>query len=673
MTSTLQGLRNLAFVGHPSAGKTTLVDGLAHLLGFTPRKGSVAERTSICDCEPEEHEKGHTLQLALVQGESKGCTWSLLDTPGYDDFVADANGAIAAADVVVGVHSAAGRPNYDFRRELARAAALGKGRIIVVTHLDLENLDFDAVVEQIDDAVGELCVPFDHPNATGAQLRSVASIFEVDHHGWKQNLMDRVMDACDDEALLARYLETQELTDAELHAQIPRAIARGSLVPILACNPLTGVGVDAVLRFLAEFCPHPGLFAQRDAEGIEVPCSPDGELVAQVVNVRSDAHLGKVCTLRVLSGRLTASDALVGAHSTEKGEKPGGLFRQVGKKRREPVESAQAGELVAITKVEQLAFGDSVTRAGRAPRRLLAIAQPEPVVSLAAVPRSRNDEQKIGEALKKLAAEDPTFAYEHEVDTHELVIKGLTEQHLAVLVARLARRYGVSISTHPPRIAYRETVTRRAEGHHRHKKQTGGRGQFGECFVRVRPNPKGTGVTFTDSVVGGSIPRNLIPAVEKGVREAAAKGVLTHAQVVDVDLELYDGKFHDVDSDEASFKIAGARAFVDAFQKAAPVLLEPLMELEVTLPTDCAGAVFSDLTSHRRGQVFDQSSSADGGVTTIRAQAPLSLLQTYQRDLKSMTAGEGSFAMHLVDYAPLPAQEQQRVLATVSRGEPVEV
>ncbi|MFM7297028.1 MAG: GTP-binding protein [Planctomycetota bacterium] len=348
----------------------------------------------MCDAEPEEQDKGHTLQAAWVQGDARGCRWTWIDTPGYDDFVADTNGAIAAADVVVGVHSALGRPNHDFRRELERARSLGKGRVIVVTHCDADNVDFDRVVDELDRAVGDLCVPFDHPDVTGPGFHSAPTIFEVDHHDWRRNLLDRVMDACEDEALLARYLETGTLSDADLHAQIPRAIARGSLVPILACNPLSGVGVE---------------------------------------------------------------------------------------------------------------------------------------------------------------------------------------------------------------------------------------------------------------------------------------GVLAHSQVVDVDLELYDGKFHDVESDEASFKIAGARAFVDAFQKASPVLLEPVMELEVTIPTDSAGAIFSDLTSHRRAQVFDQSTSVDGAFTTIRAHAPLSLLQSYQRDLKSMTAGEGAFSMRLGDYAPIPASEQQRVLSSVTRGEPIEV
>lgn len=666
MTSSLQGIRNLAFVGHPSAGKTTLIDAIAHSLGLTPRKGSVGDKTSICDTEPEEHEKGHTLQLAVVQGTVRDTQWTLLDTPGYADFIADCNGAMVAADIVVGVHSATGKPTYNFQKKMERAAALGKGRVIVITHIDGENVDFDAVVEQLDATLGDLCVPFDHPDTTGHGFSSVASIFEVDHHGWKQNLMDRVMDACEDEALLARYLETQSLTDAEMHAEIPHAIARGSLVPILACNPVSGVGVDRVLAFLAEFCPNPGSFEQSDAEGGKIELDPEAPFLAQVFNIRSDPHVGKVCTMRVLAGQVHASDALVGPKS-DKPEKLGGLFHQVGKKRRDPTDTAKAGEIVAFTKVEHVHIGECVTTPAGKVRALKPIAQPEPMVALALTPKSRNDEQKIGEALRRLEAEDPTFVIKHDPETHELVARGLSDLHLQVMESRLKRRYGVDVSNSTPRIAYRETVTRKADGHHRHKKQSGGRGQFGECFVRVKPNPKGTGVTFTDAVVGGSIPRNLIPAVEKGMRELVAKGVLTHSQVVDLDFEVYDGKFHDVDSDEASFKIAGARAFIDAFQKASPVLLEPVMELEIAVPTDHAGAIFSDLTSHRRGHVVDQWTEADGHVTVIKASAPLSAIQTYQRDLKSQTAGEGTYSMKLLDYAPVPVQEQQKILAVIGK------
>jgi elongation factor G len=264
--------------------------------------------------------------------------------------------------------------------------------------------------------------------------------------------------------------------------------------------------------------------------------------------------------------------------------------------------------------------------------------------------------------LHKLEAEDPTFKIEHVKETHEMVMHGMSDLHLQVVESRLRRRFGVEINTHLPRIAYKETITKLSEGHHRHKKQSGGRGQFGECYLRVKPKPQGTGFIFTDAVVGGSIPRNFIPAVEKGIREIVTQGVLTNGTVVDVEVELYDGKFHDVDSDEASFKIAGARAFRDGFVKANPVLLEPVMEMEVHAPTHAAGTIFSDITSHRRGHVVDQGNEADGAVTVIKAEVPLATVLTYHRDLKSQTAGEGSYSMKLTRYAQVPMSEQQKVL-----------
>jgi elongation factor G len=289
------------------------------------------------------------------------------------------------------------------------------------------------------------------------------------------------------------------------------------------------------------------------------------------------------------------------------------------------------------------------------------------MVSVAVQPKSRNDEQKIGPALAKLASEDPSFQVSHDATTHELVIRGMSDLHLQVMEQRLKRRFGVEITTTLPRIAYKETITKPSEGHHRHKKQTGGRGQFGECFLRLKPAQKDAGVVFVDDVVGGSIPRNLIPAVEKGVRELASQGILTHSQVVDVEVAVYDGKYHDVDSDEASFKKAGAWAFREGFLKAGPVLMEPVMNVEIRVPTEHAGAIFSDLTSHRRGTVLNQESENDGHVTVIQAHAPLATLLTYHRDLKSQTAGEGTYTMKADHYARVPGGEQEKIIAQFGR------
>jgi elongation factor G len=662
MTTAPQNTRNIAFVGHPSSGKTTLVDALAHLVGASPRKGSVAEKTSICDTEPEEQEKGHTLQLAAVSASWHGKQWTFLDTPGYPEFVAETGGALFSADLVAGVVSCASAVSYNLRRKMEAARELGRARAIILTHLDGENADFEETVEALHAALGNSAVPFLLPDHSGPSFSGVRRTLQDPESPWRQALLDQVMDACDDEDLLNRYLETQALDEEALRKLLPKALSTGSLVPILVCNPESGLGVPEVLDFFEQFGPGADAVPFREEGGSAIVPDPAGELLAVVFNVKSDPHVGKVCLARVLRGTLSATSQVAGPRSTEKGEKLGGLFRLVGKKR-EPLDAAGPGEIAAFSKVETIALYETFTAAGRQVPRVLIPLPPAPIVAVAVQPKTRADEQKIGEALHKIEAEDPTFKVEHVPETHEMIVRGMSDLHLQVVEARLKRRFGVEVTTHTPRIAYRETITKPAEGHHRHKKQTGGRGQFGECFLRVRPQPQGTGFVFTDGVVGGSIPRNLIPAVEKGIREMLGQGVLTHSQVVDLEVELYDGKFHEVDSDEASFKIAGARAFRDGFVKGHPVLLEPIMEVEIRAPTHAAGTIFSDLTSHRRGHVIDQGNEADGAVTIIKAQVPLATVQTYHRDLKSQTAGEGSYTMKLSHYAQVPPVEQQKVLA----------
>ncbi|MEO6708839.1 MAG: elongation factor G [Planctomycetota bacterium] len=667
MGTALEAIRNVAFVGHPSAGKTTVVDSLAYQLKAVDKRPSVAEKRSLCDTEPEEQEKGHTLQTSLVQVVSEGIEYTFIDTPGYPDFMADAQSSMVVADLVVGVVSASSGVTHNLKRKLEMASSLGRARAIVVTHLDLDNTDFDALVRDLRQRIGEVCVPVLVPDQSGRGFSAVHTIFSDEGSAWRAQLMDRIMDGCEDEKLFERYLETQTLTEDELRANIPGAMAKGKLVPVLVVNPATGLGMDKLLDFLHDFAPHAGMQERRSADGKAIDPSPEGVLAALVFSVRSDPHVGKLCVARLLRGTMHSHDTLIGPKSSERGEKLGGLFRLVGGKRRDPIETAKAGQIVALTKIEQAHYGECVTHVGQKALSVEIPAMPTPMVAMAVVPKSRNDEQKIGEALHKLAAEDPTFTSNFNPQTHELVVHGMSELHLQIMEARLKRRHGVEITSHVPRVHYKETITKSAEGQYRHKKQTGGRGQFAECHVRVRPLEKGGGLRFTDGVVGGSIPRNLIPAVEKGMRELATKGVLTHSEVVDLDFEVHDGKYHDVDSDEASFKIAGARAFMDAFKKAGPVLLEPVMELVISIPTEHAGTVFSDITSHRRGQVVDQWNEADGALTVIKAHAPLSAVQTYQRDLKSQTAGEGTYVMALHDYSPVPAQEQARILGQFSR------
>jgi elongation factor G len=652
--SNVADLRNLAFVGHPSAGKTTLIDALAHTLGAADRKGSVADKTSISDTEPEEHERQHTLSLAVVHAEKDGRRWNLIDTPGYPEFVGDTLSAMLATEVAVGVISCASGLSFNLTQKMLKAAEMSRGRAFVVTHVDGENADFDALVGELRGRIGRVCIPVLLPDQSGHGFSAV----KKDEGDWRKRFCDRVMDACEDEELLMEYLETGKLSDEQLDKHTPVAIAKGALVPVLACNPASGVGVAEVVAWLGEFLPGPQHNEGLTIDGERADPDPSAPLAAMVFNVKSDPHVGKVCLARIARGTLQASDHV----GPGKGEKLGGLFAPVGGRDRKPIQSASAGDICAFTKVEALGWGASFSNGGDA-ASIDVPGLPRPMVSLAIVPKSRNDEQKIGTALSKLHAEDPCFHVEQVELTHELVMHGMSDLHLKVVEDRLKRRYGVEITTSEPRIAYRETVSRPSDGHHRHKKQSGGRGQFGECTIRMRPGAPDTGFVFLDKVVGGAIPRNFIPAIEKGMREICDTGVLTASKVVDVEVEVYDGKFHAVDSDEASFKKAGAWAFRDAFQKGGPVLQEPVMMLEIKVPSADAGAIFSDLTSHRRGHVVDQSSEADGAITVIKAHVPLSTIQTYYRDLKSMTAGEGSYTMEHDHYAAVPAQEQQKIIA----------
>lgn len=665
MTQGVQAIRNVSFVGHPGSGKTTLVDALAHLLGASQRKGSVADGTSICDTEPEEHERKSTLQVAVVHAEGVGCTWNLLDTPGYPDFIAEAEGAMFASDLVIAVVSCTSGITFNLRQKFNKAAELGRARAIVLTHLDAENANFDATVRALRAEFTNHCVPAFIPDADGPAFSAVHPSVDDPEVEWRRRFMDRVMDSCEDEALLMEYLESQELTREQLDLHTPNAIARGSVIPILVCNPQSGLGVKEVLEWLAEFAPSPLLTRIVSAEGEPIRPVTDGPPVGTVFNVKTDPHVGKVCLARLWRGTLDSHEALVG-EAGGKGEKPGSVFHLVGKKR-EALEKAFAGDIVAFSKVDHIHHGMSFTSAGHDVVSVPMPAPPVPSMAVAVTPKTRSDEQKIGEALHKLVAEDPTLQLVHDSLTHELVVHGMSDLHLQIMESRLKRRFNVEISTSLPRISYRETITRPVEAHYRHKKQTGGRGQFGECYLRLKPLERGAGVQFTDGVVGGAIPRNLIPAVEKGVREQCAQGVLTHGTVVDVEIEVYDGKFHAVDSDEASFKMAGSRAFREGFAKAGPVLLEPVMELEIHAPTDVAGTIFSDITSQRRGHVLDQWNEADGQITVVKARVPLSTVQTYHRDLKSQTAGEGYFRMVFADYAPVPANEQAKVLAEYGR------
>ncbi len=645
-------IHNLTLLGPAGAGKTTLAEALAHHFGVIPRQGSVAEGNTVCDFLPEEKEKQHSLVAAVVHLETPKGTLNLIDTPGYPDFVADAVTSMGAAGcaVVVVPASTDGVPYHavDLWR---RAGEHGLARALVVTKLDADNLDVEGVVAKMREVFGQRVVPFTLADGTGAGFTEV-EVEEKAGSRWREALVEAVVEA--DDALMEKYLEEGDVSDEELEAAMPMAMAKGTFAPLFCIDPVRGIGVQEFAEFaLAEFPTAAMQLEAMHSENVETGAADD-RVVARVWKILTDKHLGQITYLRVLQGTLTPDTALQ-VNDSGKTVKPNGLSVILGAKLT-PIEKAGPGDVVAVTRIEDLRIGDVLVSSGTATP--FDFGLPEPYSALAVTPKSRSDEQKIWAELQKIEREDPTFRARRDSVTHQTVVEGLSELHLQALLKRLAGR-GVEVETELPRIAYRETITAPAEGHHRHKKQTGGKGQFGECYIRVFPLPRGQGFEFVDAVVGGAVPRQFIPAVEKGIREQMEKGVIANSPIVDLKVELYDGKFHAVDSDEHSFKIAGAYALRDAFEKANPILLEPIVAAEIRVPSRFFGDVSGDLNS-RRGQILGME--ADGEFQVIKARVPYAEMQTYATTLRSMTHGEGSFSMEIVDYDQVPAHLQAEIV-----------
>ena len=663
-------LRNLVFIGHGGTGKTTIVDGLAHLTGVTSRPGSVDQGSSISDHEPEELERKHSFTAAIVHGTHRKKPINIIDTPGYPEFVAEVTSCLHAAETAAIVVAATSKVTYNTRVLWNHAHEAGIARILVVTRNDGENTSFAETVAAIQEAFGDVCVPVVFPDGNAADFSALCNVLDMDsvpdahkdqaqtHYG---TLVERVAEA--DEELMMQYLEEGELSEEDVRKNLALAIRSGAVVPIISVDPRDQKGLDTLLDFVQDFCPSiedtegaPAVGAD-DAE-TTVKGSADDPLVAQVFKIISDQHVGRISYIKVHSGTLKGDSALH-VEGVNKPIKLNGINLIQAREGLKSTDSAGPGDIVAVTKIEDFIYGGTVSGAAGAPQ-IVSPVLPKPMVSLAVVPKSQGDEQRLGDGLRKLGVEDPTFVVRREDATHELLIEGLSDLHLQIMTERLKRRYKVEIDTHLPKIPYKETVAAKAEGHHRHKKQSGGRGQFGECFIRIAPSDRGSGFEFHDKIVGGAIPRNLIPAVEKGMRESLAAGPLAGCEMVDFNIELYDGKFHPVDSDEASFKMAGQRALRDAFLKAKPQLLEPVMDLHISVPSRFMGDITGDVNS-RRGRIVGMDS--EGEVQKIHAQIPLSEVQTYSTELRSVTAGEGSYTMEFYGYEQVPPHVQDKVIA----------
>jgi elongation factor G len=534
-----------------------------------------------------------------------------------------------------------------------------------VTHLDQENTDFDRVVEELRSIFGHAVVPVTYPNATGAAFKSVHAVTHDEGPlAAKYHEMIEEDEAEVDDTLMEHYLDRGHLEPAEFEANLRRAIAAGKLVPVFAVCPTRGLGIAPMLEFMEQHFPSPVCFGARgaarpgsDTFGEIVQPDAQAPFAAKVFKVVSDPYVGRMSYLRCLRGVLKAEQSVVCVRSG-KAHKIAHILDVHGKDAKD-VPGVQAGDLFAISKIEEFELGDTLCAEG-AQIVFPKPKYPVPTYSRHIWPKARGDEQKIGHAIEKLCAEDPTFLHHRDKDTGEFLVTGMSPLHLDVQFHRLHRRHGVDVEHGAPTIPYRETITARADGHHRHKKQTGGRGQFAEVYLRVAPRQHGEGFEFVDSVVGGSIPRQFIPEVEKGARKFLARGSLAGFPVVDVQVEVYDGKYHDVDSDQLSFQLAGERAFHDGYQKARPILLEPIMDVEITMPERFTGDVAGNL-SGSRGRMSGME--VEDGIQHIKAQCPLAAMLDYSTQLRSITAGEGTFTMKFSHYEAVPPNLQAEIVA----------
>ncbi len=702
-------IRNIALAGHRASGKTSLADALLFAAKAVDRRGSPDDKNSVSDFADEEHEHKFSIDAGVLHLDYKGKRLNLIDVPGDPSFVGAALGALTAVENVVVVVSAVNGVEVNTRRMFSEAGKRGLARFLVVNKLDGDNVDFLALLKVMRDTFGKGCVLFNAPVNPGPKFSGVVSVLEppasapagcpVDLAAARSQLVDAVVEA--DEALMEKYLMEGAVGADELAAALPKALAAGTVIPVFCTDAKKDkdIGVPELLDALASYALSPLQAPAKKAvkgsgdkaETVELKPDPAAPFVGQVFKAVTDKFVGNMTFLRVYQGTYKSDQPLINAR-TEKSARTGGLFDVQGNKTT-PLPEAVPGDIVAVTKVDDLHIGDTVGNHPHPPK-LPAPAFPTPMFGLAVEPKARGDEQKISGSLAKIANEDPTFHVTRDAQTHELVITGMSQLHLDVLRERLKRRFELEVITHEPKIPYRETVTTKSEASHRHKKQSGGRGQFGEVHLRVYPLPreidseeklleqfankdhfekvrsahydKTHNFAFIDTIVGGTIPNQFVPAVEKGCKELLERGALAGYRVQDVAVEVFFGKDHPVDSSEAAFKTAGRVAFKNAFLAARPMLLEPIVNLEVTAPSKYTGAILGDLNT-KRARVENQD-SLPGDLAVITAKAPLAEVARYAAQLGSITQGQGSYHMEFSHYDQVPGNVQQQIVSKAKLG-----
>ncbi len=698
---TVEDVRDIALVGHRAAGKTSLADALLYEAHAVDRLGKVDDGTSFADTDDDEKRHHFSIDTHVLHATHAGKFLNILDTPGSPDFIGAALEGLTAVETAVIVCSGVTAVEVNTRRMFREAGKRELSRVIVVNKLDAEHADFAAAVDAIQSAFGNKCVPFNVPDANGAAFSKVVCVLDppdaasgnypVPPDTVRTRLIEAVIES--DDALMEKYLTEGDVTPDELEAAIPKALEAGTLIPIFCTSATKDIGVKELLDALSRYGLSP-TYAKRVLSGMTVgnngtmkavEPTEQSEFLGFVFKVVNDRYVGHLSFIRVLAGVLTPNHQIVDVN-TGKSVRVGQLLEAQGKQY-VPVPEAGPGDIVAVAKVDGLHIGDTVAFRADAPK--LPVPEfPHPMFSVAIEPKTRGDEQKVSAGLHKIAEEDPTVRIAPDPQTHELVMSGVSQLHLDVVQERLKHRFDVEVNTKEPKIPFRETVTSEAAGDHKHKKQTGGRGQFAEVHLRIHPLPRtitsqeqceaefanrskfekmrsvhydpAFNFAFIDHIVGGTIPNNFIPAVEKGCKEMLVRGVLAGCRIQDVAVEVHFGKYHDVDSSEAAFMTAARHAFRKAFLAARPVLLEPVVKMEVTAPAKFTGTLLGDLAT-KRAHVENQD-SLPGDLNVLMARAPLSEVAKYAAQLGGMTQGQGSYTIEFSHYEQVPAAVQQQVV-----------
>jgi len=685
-------IRNVAVIGHGASGKTALVDALAFVAGSSKRHGSVPDGTALTDYTPDESERQYSISLGLAHAEWENAKINLIDTPGYLDFTGDALAGVYAADAALVAVGATSGVEAGTEQVWRYATERGIPRLFVASMMDKENADFEKVIAGIKKDLTGSVVPIQLPVGEGAEFKGIIDLFSKKCHmysagtktgeyeevdvpaefqdkleEYSQQLIEEI--AATDEALMERYFDGEEITREEAFAALKAGIAKGDVFPLMCCSATLTCGTRALLSELVALVPSPAECTALNTtvweKGTELSleASDDGPVVAQVFKTVAEPHVGEVSLFKIASGKVSNGSEVYNAPRGSL-EKLNHLSVAQGKDRTE-VPELHAGDIGVVAKLKDTHTNDTLSTQGT-PTALDKIPFPDPLIVLAVAVTKRGEEDKLSIGLQKLHDEDPTFHHEFNPELRQTLISGRGERHLEVIVNRLERKYGVHSEIQKPLVAYRETFKKKAEGQGRHKKQSGGRGQFGDCWIRIEPQPRGTGYEFSNSIVGGSIPAKYIPAVDKGVREASARGVLAGSPVVDFKVDCYDGSFHAVDSSEQAFKMAGIQAFRNVAPSCKPIILEPVHDVEVWTPDENLGDVMGDLSS-RRGQIL--GSEPDRNMTKVKATVPEAEMYRYSTQLHSMTHGRGTFAWKFHSYQEVPSDVAGKIIEERKKAE----